>query len=599
MAKTTRQRRAGGRNDRIRRTPTRQTRAAAIPAGGPGSLGEWLRFVGADPDDPDWVPVWPPDAFAIGAALLKRTGAYVNLVNGTHSRRHGFAAGSSEASDAGSEWRKTLETVLGGTGHTRLRDACPAQIKQWWRQIAQESACSLERCATNPSVVEGAVNLCIASDEASAGLGVTADVDRFLAVAESVLESNERRSFCLHISSSKMAVLGKQHTPQRGCTIRSLTHHLSLYSPAEIQARWDGPYHAASSDLDVFNLLLLPWPTDVRTGDFHVSPRHAGMGGGAGGPRVHRYFDYAPQVQETPKALASKVTHALDIATRQAEEIHGIVFPELALTYEQYKAVERVAVRRRAILIAGVADKASPVTNELPVNACAIQPFGLTAGPEATTARDVSKVLDLMRRRQFKHHRWCLDRSQILQYELGGRLPASYDCWERIFIGERSINFVTLADWLTICVLICEDLARQDPVTDIIRAVGPNLVFALLMDGPQLRHRWPSRYASVLAEDPGSSVLSLTSMGMAKRSRPTDGMPDRSNTIALWRDVAYGEKEITLAPGHDACVLSLVRKTEEEYTIDGRGDAQRAYFPVFAGAFSFACDRPGNGGAGV
>jgi hypothetical protein len=599
VAKQRRGRRVRGRKGRTRSTRTREIRRVTALTKGPGSLGEWLQFIGAAPDDPDWLPVWPPDAFAIGAALLKRTGAYVNLVNGTHSRKHGLADGSPEASKAGKEWRETLELVLAGTGGTRLRDACPAQIKRWWQQIARESACPLDRCATNSSVVAGAVNLCIASDEASAGLGVTADVDRFLAVAESVLESNERRSFCLHISSSKMAVLGKQHTPQRGCTIRSLTHNLSLYSPAEIHARWDGPYHAASNDLDVFNLLLLPWPTEVRAGDFRVSPRHAGMGGGAGGPRVHRYFDYAPQVREPPKALAARVADALDLATRQADEIHGIVFPELALTYEQYKAVEQVAVRRRAILIAGVAEKASAGTNELPVNACAIQPFGLTAGPDATTTRDLSKVLELMRRRQFKHHRWCLDRNQILQYELGGRLPASYDCWERIFIGERSINFVTLADWLTVCVLICEDLARQDPVTEIIRAIGPNLVVALLMDGPQLRDRWPSRYASVLAEDPGSSVLSLTSIGMAKRSRPKDGMPDRSDTIALWRDVAFGEKEISLAPGHDACVLSLVRKVEEEYTIDGRGDAQRAFFPVFAGSFSFACDEARKSGRRV
>jgi hypothetical protein len=573
-------------------------RAVPEPGKTPGSLGEWLRFIGADPDDPDWLPVWPPDAFAIGAALLKRTGAYVNLVNGTYSRAHGLADGASEASAAGGDWRKALETVLGGSG-TRLRDACPARIKEWWQLIARASACPLDLCAAKTSVVAGAVNLCIASDEASAGLGVTAGVDPFLAVAESVLESNDRRSFCLYISSSKMAVLGKQHTPQRGCTIRSLTHNLSLYVPAEIRARWDGPYHAASDDLDVFNLLLLPWPTEVTPGDFRVSPQNPGRGGRVRGSNVHRYFDYAPQVRETPRALARKVNHALDVATRRADRIHAIVFPELALTFEQYKTIEQVAVRRRAILIAGVSDKPSSVTNRLPVNACAIQPFGLTAGPDAKTPGDLPTVLELMRRRQFKHHRWCLDRNQILQYELGGRLPSSYDCWERIFIGERSINFITLADWLTICVLICEDLARQDPVADVIRAVGPNLVFALLMDGPQLRNRWPSRYASVLAEDPGSSVLSLTSVGMAKRSRPTEDMPDRSNTIALWRDVAYGEREITLAKGHDACLLSLVRKAQEEYTIDGRGDAQRACFPVFAGAFSFACEESPKTAVGV
>ena len=69
---------------------------------------------------------------------------------------------------------------------------------------------------------------------------------------------------------------------------------------------------------------------------------------------------------------------------------------------------------------------------------------------------------------------------------------------------ERLLYFVTL-NRMTWSVLICEDLARQDPAADLIRAVGPNLVIALLMDGPQLNGRWPARYASVLAEDPGSS----------------------------------------------------------------------------------------------
>jgi len=50
-------------------------------------------------------------------------------------------------------------------------------------------------------------------------------------------------------------------------------------------------------------------------------------------------------------------------------------------------------------------------------------------------------------------------------------------------------------------VLICEDLARLDPVNDLVRAVGPNLVMSLLMDGPQLTTRWPARYATVLADD--------------------------------------------------------------------------------------------------
>jgi hypothetical protein len=76
-------------------------------------------------------------------------------------------------------------------------------------------------------------------------------------------------------------------------------------------------------------------------------------------------------------------------------------------------------------------------------------------------------------------------------------------------------------------VLICEDLARQDPAAELVRAVGPNLLVALLMDGPQLANRWPARYAAVLAEDPGTSILTLTSLGMVERSRPTERISHR------------------------------------------------------------------------
>src|SRR5262249_45637220 len=138
----------------------------------------------------------------------------------------------------------------------------------------------------------------------------------------------------------------------------------------------------------------------------------------------------------------------------------------------------------------------------------------------AGRAKKKERLVASLRLIQSKHHRWCLDREQIVSYQLGGRLPASRNCWENIELLPRLLHFVTLGHWMTWSVLICEDLARQDPAADLIRAVGPNLLIALLMDGPQLSGRWPSRYASVLAEDPGCSVLTLTSLGMAERSRP-------------------------------------------------------------------------------
>ena len=105
-------------------------------------------------------------------------------------------------------------------------------------------------------------------------------------------------------------------------------------------------------------------------------------------------------------------------------------------------------------------------------------------------------------------------------------METSRDYWEHIGIQKRVLYFATL-NAMTWTVLVCEDLARQDPAADLIRAVGPNLLIALLMDGPQLSRRWPARYASVLAEDPGTSVLTLTSLGMAERSRPIDIASER------------------------------------------------------------------------
>ena len=142
---------------------------------------------------------------------------------------------------------------------------------------------------------------------------------------------------------------------------------------------------------------------------------------------------------------------------------------------------------------------------------------------------------------------------------------------------RRSLNFLSLNRWLTLTVLICEDLARMDPVTELVRSVGPNLVITLLLDGPQLAVRWPARYATVLAEDPGSSVLTLTAAGMVGLSRPV-GSPRKSkrsvsHVVALWKDVKHPPREIKLEAGSAGVLLELQREESiKEWTADGRED---------------------------
>jgi hypothetical protein len=182
--------------------------------------------------------------------------------------------------------------------------------------------------------------------------------------------------------------------------------------------------------------------------------------------------------------------------------------------------------------------------------------------------------------RQDKHHRWSLDENQIYQYHLGGALHPHIRWWEAIDTPRRSVQVIETGEGIAIVSLVCEDLAQNDDVAEVIRSIGPTLVSAALLDGPQLTSRWPARYASVLADDPGSAVMTLTSFGMAQRSRPPGYDP--SPVIALWKDPARGTREISLEPGAQGVLLTVCGARATRRTADGRWPVESGthYFDV-------------------
>jgi hypothetical protein len=169
---------------------------------------------------------------------------------------------------------------------------------------------------------------------------------------------------------------------------------------------------------------------------------------------------------------------------------------------------------------------------------------------------------------QNKHHPWSLDDAQIYQYHLGGALHPGIRWGEEIDVPRRSLQFYEFGEDITLVALVCEDLAQMDDVADLIRAVGPTGVITPLLDGPQLASRWVARYASVLADDPGSAVLTLTSFGMVQRSRPHGR--EASRVIALWKDPARGEREISLEPGAQGVVVTACVERATRGCADGR-----------------------------
>jgi hypothetical protein len=143
------------------------------------------------------------------------------------------------------------------------------------------------------------------------------------------------------------------------------------------------------------------------------------------------------------------------------------------------------------------------------------------------------------------------------------------------------VQFIELAEGITFVAVVCEDLARLDEVADLLRAVGPTLVVTILLDGPQLTSRWTARYASVLADDPGSAVLTLTAYGFVRRSRP-GGCP-ASPVVALWNDPTDGFREISLENGAQGILLSTAVARARRRSSDGRVPVDNAAELLVAG----------------
>src|SRR5262249_8688265 len=200
----------------------------------------------------------------------------------------------------------------------------------------------------------------------------------------------------------------------------------------------------------------------------------------------------------------------LDLADRtlaaardQAGTVGVVVLPESAVEHSEIDGLETLLARHQVTaLISGVRERpAQP--GRFPRNWVHI---GVSVGGQWVHIR------------QSKPHRWSLDDAQIRQYHLASALHPHTRWWEAIEVPRRSVQFIELGGGVTLTSLVCEDLAQTDEVAGVIRAVGPTIVVTPLLDGPQLSSRWGARYAGVLADDPGSAVLTLTPFGMAQRS---------------------------------------------------------------------------------
>lgn len=553
-------------------------------------------------------PRSPYDVFAVAALFLEQSGTYPHIQ---------FAKGM-VAGDAVKDWqvevtRSDLREVeaaarawRGIPFHLTRPDQIPEQIRHvlspevWpWLKCLFESWLGLVDAAgaTAPrELCRHAWRLMAIADEAAKRTGFTMpldglNVDAFdgpwfefdasfrRLLATDLVTGNEPSANAdlyelddlVSLSQARQdvaCVLPKVRTSSVGCTLRSLSHHLCLLpGVGSAKAAWTPTYERTKSSDPMpagrLNMLLVPFPYTIPGHAFVPAITEAA---GPGEAR-HGYFDVDQTWLKGNTRREEIVTFVSDLvvaAEKDVGKVDVIVFPELSLDYATFAALEAYVQDRASnveLLVAGVSDTLEGRRG----NFVSVASFG----------RSGSKRRFRESTRE-KHHRWKLEASQIIEYGLSGVLSPELAWWENIDLFERQVNFTVFRNRSVLAALICEDLARIDPCQQLVRAVGPNLVVALLMDAPQVGARWPARYATILAEDPGCSVLTLTSRGlMTRQHRIGTHRSTGERTVAMWRDDA-NTRPIQIDCPYDAqaVVLTLVEHQAVDHSLDGRQDLE-------------------------
>lgn len=482
---------------------------------------------------------WPPDVFAFTNLVLDHTEAYRFAVSPPAGSTWPPVPGwDGLVTEVAEEWRQIA---------VRSGESIPDAVATLWDVILDNLDTPLAslRGGAAPRLLEAILTLHATSDETCRGLVWSPDSSPGRAFERRAWNLLAEHGSLSNIDPARVRILPKLHSASKGITIRSFSRYLALtYESVDVHWRRIellGDMRLKRRD---FNILLAPWPLTIEAKAFtFLNGPLENMD-----PQTFGFFRYDPTSPLDTEALTRLVEEAKDTASR----IDALVLPEGAVEAGEVTAVEDLMAEQGVIsLMIGVREP--PTDTALGRNYVHVA---------------VHTKNGWERYEQPKHHRWCLDGDQIRQYHLSRALDPSKSWWEAIELPARALGVIDVGGGAITAPLVCEDLARMDEVADLLRRIGPSLVVALLLDGPQLPQRWPCRYASVLADEPGSAVLTLSSLGMVTRCRPAG--KSRSRIIALWSDPTSGQHQIELAKGCHGVLITASMEPTTVWTADGR-----------------------------
>ena len=441
------------------------------PSAGPTIGSTWLTLGGRGVDD-DLVR-WPPDMFAFTEVILDRAEAYRFAVSPPTGRRWPPASTPpwrEAVTAAARTWSDVAEESRGDP---------PDLVLEQCRVVCDALDTPIDELASGQAwrICEALLTLHAVSDEACAGVAAVLEPSDSPTVLETRMRDLlERTGTIAQIDPALMRVVPKYRTAPGGITTRSISRYLTLVGP-KVSYRINRSPASARAAHGPLNVLLLPWPLRVTAADFHPLPQSIQERQ----VEPFGFFRFQPSepfdVELVDRLLASSMAHA--------DWIDCVVLPESSVPHTRPGSSRGSSVpawrdppdRRRSRRTR----PGEPVRIELGAFRASLD------GGQWSHYR------------QDKHHRWSLDRSQIAQYHLAEVLDPRVRWWEALELDRRSLEVLERDDGHVIASLVCEDLAHIDDVVELIRAVGPTLVVALLLDGPQLASRWTARYASVLS----------------------------------------------------------------------------------------------------
>jgi hypothetical protein len=512
---------------------------------------------------------WPADLFALTYVTLERSEAnrfVLSPPRGSVWPPKRFPHWADMVEEAGRQWTAWVDDK---------ETALPGLLADEWSVFCDRSHMPLDELAEGYDwrMCEALLTLHAIADEACAGLGVSLDGtdSRACVYRAHGRELLARTGSLARIPTHSLRVLPKVRTQSDGTSLRSLSRYACVIDPG-VDIRWHKvPIRRKGTGPGVrhANLLLLPWPLRVRESDFHALEGSVQRASNDS----FGFFEFAP----AEKLDLDLVERLILSARNEVDSVDVVALPECAVEDTEVSALEALLARYGvAMLQTGVRQR--PLQpGELSCNWVHI---GVNPSLEKGASLPDSTDGEWFHIRQNKHHRWSLDERQVLQYHLGGALHPHIRWWEATEVPRRAIQIAELGDEITLVSLVCEDLAQIDDVAEVIRSVGPTVVYTPVLDGPQLSSRWAARYASVLADDPGSAVLTLTSYGMVQRSRPRGR--DSSQVVALWKDPVRGLREIPLEAGAQGVLLTVCGDFTTRRSADGRHsvDNMTEYFDV-------------------